>query len=122
MKLLAAALLFTLPTMVVADDELPRTEQAFLEKIQYVSLETIVEQLGEPGRIVPVANKDTGEFIGSAWLYHYINTDENSGEYYKMTEIDLIDGRVVGVIFSNIDFEDDAPESQVATAAGSEVF
>jgi hypothetical protein len=40
--------------------------------------------------------------VASIWQYDYINTDEK-GEYYKHTELDFVDNKVVTVVFMNTD-------------------
>jgi len=106
MRSLTALLLFILSgAALAANDDIPRSEQAFLDKIQSVSRASIIDQLGEPGRAIDVFNEDTGEVVGNIWLFHYLNTNED-GDYYKTTELDLVGDQVVTVIFINNDFED----------------
>lgn len=76
-------------------------EQAFLDVIGGLSKEKVVEQLGEPARTEDLTGAD-GEVVASIWQYDYINTDEK-GEYYKHTELDFVDNKVVTVVFMNTD-------------------
>ncbi len=76
-------------------------EQAFLDVIGGLSKEKVLEQLGAPARTEELTGPD-GEIVASIWEYDYLNTDEN-GEYYKRTELDFVDDKVVTVVFMNTD-------------------
>lgn len=103
MKVLVAILLagFSV-TASATSEEIPLTEQAFVDRIKTTDKALIVAQLGEPARAVDVTDEETGQVMGSIWHYHYLNTNEE-GDYYKTTELDFIGDRVVTVIFSTSD-------------------
>lgn len=103
MKVLVAILLagFSV-TASAASEEIPLSEQAFVDRIKTSDKALIVAQLGQPARAVDVTDEETGQVMGSIWHYHYLNTNEE-GEYYKTTELDFIGDRVVTVIFSTSD-------------------
>lgn len=103
MKVLVAILLagFSV-TAIAAGEEIPLTEQEFVDRIKTADKALIVAQLGEPATAVDVTDEETGQVMGSIWHYHYLNTS-NEGEYYKTTELDFVGDRVVTVIFSTSD-------------------
>jgi hypothetical protein len=101
MKALLVALpLLLLPAAVYADDALPLDEANFVEAIKDLPKAKIVELLGEPASAIEVKDHRTGELIGYAWNYNYLNTSDD-GKYYKSTELDLVGDRVVTIVFSN---------------------
>ncbi|HYG31938.1 MAG TPA: hypothetical protein VD810_03005 [Methylophilaceae bacterium] len=90
--------------------EIPTTEKEFVEGIKTVNKDQILEQFGEPHVRDDVVTPD-GEVIASVWHYRYLNTDE-SGSYYKTTELDFVRDKVVMVVFMNHDIADEAPPSR----------
>lgn len=85
--------------------EIPTAEIAFLDVINQFDKQQIEAILGEPSTKNDITNAKTGKLEASIWQYHYLNTDEK-GEYYKTTELDFIDDKVVMVVFQNNDGED----------------
>jgi hypothetical protein len=85
----------------IPEREISASEQAFLDVVGGLSKEKIMEQFGEPARAEDLTGPD-GELIASIWHYDYLNTDDN-GEYYKSTELDFMDDKVVTVVFMNTD-------------------
>jgi len=107
MKSLFVALLLALSGSAIAEaneapvsKEIPTTEKEFVASIHGFDKAQIIEQLGEPSNMNDITNAKTGKLEASIWHYHNINTDEK-GEYYKTTELDFIDDRVVLVVFMN---------------------
>jgi len=107
MKSLFVALLLALSGSAIAEaneapvsKEIPTTEKEFVASINGFDKAQIIEQLGEPSNMNDITNAKTGKLEASIWHYHNINTDEK-GEYYKTTELDFIDDRVVLVVFMN---------------------
>ncbi|MGZ8251868.1 MAG: hypothetical protein ACXW1P_05670 [Methylophilaceae bacterium] len=107
MKSLFVALLLALSGSAIAEaneapvsKEIPTTEKEFVATINGFDKAQIIEQLGEPSNMNDITNAKTGKLEASIWHYHNINTDEK-GEYYKTTELDFIDDRVVLVVFMN---------------------
>ena len=84
--------------------EIPTSEKEFVETIKTVGKQQILEQLGEPSIRDDVMGP-SGEVVASVWHYRYLNTDEN-GDYYKTTELDFLQDRVVMVVFMNHDVPD----------------
>jgi hypothetical protein len=117
-RLLAASIFaLTLATPVWADNAqanpdkiLSPQEQAFLDAIGGLSKEKVVEQLGEPARKEELLGPD-GQTVASIWQYDYLNTDEK-GEYYKSTELDFVDDKVVTVVFMNTEDNTMQPKSK----------
>ena len=81
------------------EHQLSPAEQAFLDVIGGMNKEKVIAQLGEPARTEELTGPD-GEIVASIWQYDYLNTDEK-GEYYKRTELDFVDDKVVTVVFMN---------------------
>jgi hypothetical protein len=101
MKALLVALpLLLLPAVVYADGALPLEEAKFVKAIEGMPKAKIVELLGEPASAIEVKDHRTGELIGYAWNYKYLNTSDD-GKYYKSTELDLVGDHVVTIVFSN---------------------
>jgi hypothetical protein len=97
-------LAFAGPTL--ADiDSIPTNEEAFLNVIGSVDQVKLVELLGDPAEVMILRNQANGEVVGAIVHYRYINTN-NEGEYYKTTELDYLDGRLVMVLFSNSDIQE----------------
>ncbi len=89
----------------VAPTEIPASEKEFVDSINGFSKEQILQQLGEPSVKNEITNAKTGKQEAMIWHYHYINKDAQ-GEYYKTTELDFVDDKVVMVVFMNGDGED----------------
>lgn len=114
MKLLRALPLLLVSGLVYASDmTIPLNELGFLDRIGKLDKATIVAQLGEPSLAMDLVQEETGEIATSIWHYHYLNTSE-TGEYYKTTELNFIDGHVVNVVFS---MTDDGESSEPDAAA-----
>lgn len=95
---------------IAASDEIPLTEQAFVDRMKTADKALIVAHLGEPATAVEVTDEETGLVMGAIWHYHYLNTSDE-GEYYKTTELDFVGDRVVTVVFSMSDVSaDDTPK------------
>lgn len=105
MKAAAALLLLTLSTPAfAAGDDIALNELGFLDAIQSLDKTRIAELFGDPYRAIEVKNTN-GDIVGLIWHFQYLNTTE-TGEYYKVTELDIVGDRVVTVIFSNTDLAD----------------
>ena len=114
MKLLLALPLLLLSGLAYASDmAIPLNELGFLDRIGKLDKAAIVAQIGEPSLAMDLVQEETGEIAASIWHYHYLNTSE-TGEYYKTTELNFIDGRVVNVVFS---MTDDGESSEPSTAS-----
>lgn len=126
MKALLVALPLLLPAVGNADGGLPLDETNFVDAVQYLTKDKIAELLGEPASSFEVKDIHTGELLGYVWNYEYLNTSEN-GDYYKSTELDLVNDRVATVVFSNPEDtpngdaipNDDAIPNSDATMEGS---
>lgn len=90
-----------------ATKTLPTEEKAFVKAIEELDRKSIIEQLGEPAKADDVRIKGSNKVVASIWHYHNINTDEN-GKYFETTELDLIDDKVVQVVFLNNDGSEEA--------------
>jgi hypothetical protein len=97
-----AALFLAASTQLYANENLPLDELGFVDAVPSFSKEKLTELLGEPKEKIEVTDDHTGQIIGLIWHYEYLNTNED-GDYYKSTELDLIDDKVVNIIFSNAD-------------------
>lgn len=84
-----------------ASDDIALNEQGFLDAIHSLDTARLVDLVGEPAHAVEIKNAQ-GETIGRIWHFQYLNTTEE-GEYYKVTELDIVGDRVVQVVFSNAD-------------------
>jgi len=107
MKSLLIALLFALSGTAIAEanevpasKDIPTTEKEFVASINGFDKAQIIEQFGEPSNINDITNAKTGKLEASIWHYHNLNTDEK-GAYYKTTELDFINDKVVLVVFMN---------------------
>jgi hypothetical protein len=94
-----------------ATGDIAVTEKEFVAGISGIDKSKIVEQFGEPSKRDDITNPD-GKVIASVWHYHYLNTDEK-GAYYQTTELDIVDDKVVMVVFMNHDGES-SPEAAPA--------
>ncbi len=134
MKCLVLALLLTMSGVAVAEAteapatsatkpaEIPTSEKEFVASINGYEKAQIIEQLGEPSQKNDITNAKTGKLEASIWHYHNLNTDEK-GEYYKTTELDFVNDKVVLVVFMNstgedtsYDLKSDAPMPQTEPA------
>lgn len=106
MKFLTAVLMlvFAAPSLAEISD-IPTEESAFLEVIGSVHPDKRDELLGEPEETIILRNQENGEEMGAIVHYRYINTN-SEGEYYKTTELDYLNGRLVMIVFSNSDFQE----------------
>ncbi|MCB5207639.1 hypothetical protein [Methylovorus mays] len=105
-----------------ATGDIAVTEKEFVAGISGVDKSKIVEQFGEPSKRDDITNPD-GKVIASVWHYHYLNTDEK-GAYYKTTELDIVDDKVVMVVFMNHDGESSpavSPEAPPARSTDSDI-
>lgn len=82
--------------------QFPANEKAFVDVVEKLNKNSIVELLGEPAKADDIKLKDSGRVVASVWHYHNINTAED-GSVYPTTEIDFIDDKVVMVVFLNND-------------------
>ena len=93
-------------------DELPVNEVEFVDTIGLLTPDEVEKILGEPKKIVNITLESSKEVIASSWYYENINTD-HSGNYYPITEIDIVDGYIESVVFLNSDMaEIDRVEGQ----------
>jgi len=80
---------------------IPLDEHGFVDAIPYLGKGRIIEQLGEPAKVIDLTDGN-GAVYAAIWHYHFLNTSED-GDYYKTTELNFIGDRVVNIIFSNVD-------------------
>ena len=108
-KLISLILFFSLSTFADEDisiseaplvDELPLNEVEFVDTIGLLTPDEVEKILGEPKKIVNITLESSKEVIASSWYYENINTD-HSGNYYPITEIDIVDGYIESVVFLN---------------------
>ena len=86
-------------------DELPVNELEFVDTIGLLTPEEVEKILGEPKKIVNITLQSSKEVIASSWYYENINTD-HSGNYYPITEIDIVDGYIESVVFLNSNMDE----------------
>ena len=86
-------------------DELPVNELEFVDTIGLLTPPEVEKILGEPKKIVNITLESSKEVIASSWYYENINTD-HSGNYYPITEIDIVDGYIESVVFLNSDMDE----------------
>ena len=86
-------------------DELPVNELEFVDTIGLLTQAEVEKILGEPKKIVNITLESSKEVIASSWYYENINTD-HSGNYYPITEIDIVDGYIESVVFLNSDMDE----------------
>ena len=86
-------------------DELPVNELEFVDTIGLLTPDEVEKILGEPKKIVNITLESSREVIASSWYYENINTD-HSGNYYPITEIDIVDGYIESVVFLNSDMNE----------------
>lgn len=86
-------------------DNLPANEVEFVDTIGLLSPDEVEKILGEPKKIVNITLESSKEVIASSWYYEKINTDYD-GNYYPITEIDIVDGYIESVVFLNANMED----------------
>lgn len=120
-KLISLILFISLSTFADEDisiseaplvDELPVNEVEFVDTIGLLTPDEVEKILGEPKKIVNITLESSKEVIASSWYYENINTD-HSGNYYPITEIDIVDGYIESVVFLNSDMaEIDRVEGQ----------
>ncbi len=96
----------TTQVMSTTTEDLPTAEVEFVKTINKFNKKQIVEKLGEPVNAEDVTLRSSGKVVASIWHYHYLNTAPD-GSYYKTTELDFVDDKVVVVAFLNTDSEDD---------------
>ena len=86
-------------------DELPVNELEFVDTIGLLTPDEVEKILGEPKKIVNITLESSKEIIASSWYYENINTD-HSGNYYPITEIDIVDGYIESVVFLNSNMDE----------------
>lgn len=86
-------------------DELPVNELEFVDTIGLLTPAEVEKILGEPKKIVNITLESSKEVIASSWYYENINTD-HSGNYYPITEIDIVDGYIESVVFLNSNMDE----------------
>ena len=86
-------------------DELPVNELEFVDTIGLLTPAEVEKILGEPKKILNITLESSKEVIASSWYYQNINTDHN-GNYYPITEIDIVDGYIESVVFLNSDMDE----------------
>lgn len=119
-------LLVTLPLLLLpvaghADGGLPVDETSFVDAVQNMTKDKISELLGEPAHSFEVKDKFTGESLGYVLNYEYLNTSDD-GNYYKFTELDLVNDRVAFIVFSNgeASSDNDTPDATMEGTAEGE--
>ena len=80
-------------------------ELEFVDTIGLLTPAEVEKILGEPKKIVNITLESSKEVIASSWYYENINTD-HSGNYYPITEIDIVDGYIESVVFLNSDMDE----------------
>jgi len=86
-------------------DELPVNELEFVDTIGLLTPDEVEKILGEPKKIVNITLQSSKEVIASSWYYENINTD-HSGNFYPITEIDIVDGYIESVVFLNSNMDE----------------
>jgi len=86
-------------------DELPVNELEFVDTIGLLTPDEVEKILGEPKKIVNITLESSKEVIASSWYYENINTD-HTGNYYPITEIDIVDGYIESVVFLNSNMDE----------------
>lgn len=86
-------------------DALPVNELEFVDTIGLLTPDEVEKILGEPKKIVNITLQSSKEVIASSWYYENINTD-HSGNYYPITEIDIVDGYIESVVFLNSNMDE----------------
>lgn len=113
-KIIFLVLFFTLSSFADEDiaiseaplvDELPVNELEFVDTIGLLTPDEVEKILGEPKKIVNITLESSKEVIASSWYYENINTD-HSGNYYPITEIDIVDGYIESVVFLNSNMDE----------------
>jgi hypothetical protein len=84
---------------------LPDIEQDFVNAVGILLPEEIFNILGEPHKTIDIKMESTNEVIASSWYYEKITKDKN-GNYYPITEIDIVDGYIESVVFLNSDLNE----------------
>lgn len=104
--LLSSLALTLLSTSTFADflqvsnnSSIPTTEKEFVATINGVEKEQILSQFGKPSSQNDIKNVG-GKVVASIWQYHNLITDEK-GAYYKTTELDFVNDKVVVVVLMN---------------------
>jgi hypothetical protein len=105
-SLIFLALAFASPAF--ASTTIPENEPEFVSAIQSLHQDQIVEALGDPAFQYDIRD-DAGEVVGSIWHYHNVTLGED-GQYYKTTELDIVDKKVVTVVLINSDATDAEPD------------
>ncbi len=114
MKYLIAILFFLTYTLSFADHhkndrtlneqpiitQLPSNYSEFVGIIGILTIDEIINILGEPAKKIELKVQSSNDVIARTWYYHNINTDE-SGKYFPTTELDIVDGYVESVVFMN---------------------
>ena len=86
-------------------DELPVNELEFVDTIGLLTPDEVEKILGEPKKILNITLESSKEVIASSWYYENINTD-HTGNYYPITEIDIVDGYIESVVFLNSNMDE----------------
>ena len=86
-------------------EELPSNELEFVDTIGLLTPDEVEKILGEPKKIVNITLESSKEVIASSWYYENINTDHR-GNYYPITEIDIVDGYIESVVFLNSNMDE----------------
>ena len=86
-------------------EELPANELEFVDTIGLLTPDEVEKILGEPKKIVNITLESSKEVIASSWYYENINTDHR-GNYYPITEIDIVDGYIESVVFLNSNMDE----------------
>jgi hypothetical protein len=86
-------------------ESLPTNELEFVDTIGLLRPDEVSKILGEPKKVINITLESSKEVIASSWYYENINTDYE-GNYYPVTEIDIVDGYIESVVFLNSTMED----------------
>ncbi|ROH88541.1 hypothetical protein ED236_03600 [Pseudomethylobacillus aquaticus] len=90
------------PAQASLAEQIPTTEKEFVSVINQYSSAQLISQFGEPSKRDDLKDRKTGEVVASIWQYQYLNTDAE-GQYYQTTELDIVNDKVVMVVFMNND-------------------
>jgi hypothetical protein len=90
----------------------PMAERPFVTLIEKLKKAEIIALLGEPSKADDVKLKDSGRIVASIWHYHDINFDQD-GKIYPTTELDIVDDKVMQIVFLNNDGSE--PDAEAKT-------
>ena len=77
--LISLALAFALPAFAASTDTIPEHEPDFINTIQSLNPDEIIELLGSPAYQYDIRDNQ-GEVVGTIWHYHNVTTGDD-GQY-----------------------------------------